>query len=634
VRAHAHRSGSATLVALVALCLASGSCSDAFDPTSPELPAGTPLPRPYDDTPATSADGTVETRRADALGLGGASLNGRVNPKGRPTTHWFEYGPTTAYGQRTPEQSLGPKLAAHYREAWDGGVAGWAGGLTALDLAHVPGGGVDGSGVRFSEPSATDQNHVDGIGAVHLVQYAWIGTYTPGTRSSAYWGGGDADLRDARVSVSFRGNEWVGRGSELSFWMQTDLDLAKQNDDNVAQRANWALTGQPLTEALASGTWQRVEYQLRNETGEWSYAGNRVNVGRDTYVYQPLDRTLAHANNDIFHMLTSVSPVDLPRGTIDIDEFEITYRNRSVLLPSNGARVVSSPPGGDDVGRLTDGWRNGANRTWRSARDPVSPIEIVFELARPVTIDAVQIHQNPEWPSRSVDVLVSADGTSFTPLSLDAALPEQPPPDGPNFAFFLDSPYRRELAAIEGMPNPWPVVAATRVKVRINGGYRPEYWGLGEIELFGSGASFETDDAGYTVNADVVGLVPGSTVHYRLVTMHDGVRTDGGDKVYVVPDAARPLLYTRGATRIGGGTAKVESRISPMGVGTQAWFQYGPDTSYGLATSPIYCGLQAGPRTFAATLQNLTPQTTYHYRVVARNAAGLSAGEDLSFVAR
>ena len=36
------------------------------------------------------------------LTLGSATLAGKVNPYGQQTTYWFEYGPTTAYGMRSP----------------------------------------------------------------------------------------------------------------------------------------------------------------------------------------------------------------------------------------------------------------------------------------------------------------------------------------------------------------------------------------------------------------------------------------------------------------------------------------------------------------------------------------------------
>src|SRR5262245_49060556 len=67
----------------------------------------------------------VSTREATALGTNAMSLNGTVHPHGLPTTYYFEYGPTTAYGSRTASRPLPPRLAAHYHESWDEGTGGW-----------------------------------------------------------------------------------------------------------------------------------------------------------------------------------------------------------------------------------------------------------------------------------------------------------------------------------------------------------------------------------------------------------------------------------------------------------------------------------------------------------------------------
>jgi uncharacterized repeat protein (TIGR03803 family) len=46
------------------------------------------------------------TDPASAILANGATLNGRVNPGGLATDYWFEYGPTTAYGNVTATQSI------------------------------------------------------------------------------------------------------------------------------------------------------------------------------------------------------------------------------------------------------------------------------------------------------------------------------------------------------------------------------------------------------------------------------------------------------------------------------------------------------------------------------------------------
>ena len=49
-----------------------------------------------------------------ALGDGVATLNGSIDPRNQPTTYHFDYGPTTAYGAATPEQTIDPgETASH-----------------------------------------------------------------------------------------------------------------------------------------------------------------------------------------------------------------------------------------------------------------------------------------------------------------------------------------------------------------------------------------------------------------------------------------------------------------------------------------------------------------------------------------
>jgi len=607
------------------------------DPPPPGADGGEP-PAPTDGGPARSPDGLVETRKATALGPTGLSANGAINPKGRPTKYWFEYGPTNAYGSRTPERALTGKLAAHYKEDWNVDSANWVSGLSGTDLAYVPAVTPATGSVRFDEPSDIDQNHIDGVGANQLVSYTWIGTYLPGNNDSFYLGGGDPDLRDARVSVNVRGNNWSTFGAELMFWMQTDLDLAKQNDDNLASRANWAFSERAYTDALFSGRWEHVEYRLENDTNLWSYSGAWLDDPRPRYFYQTLDTALGHLNNDFFQMLVYVNPLRPPTGSIDIDDFELTYHDRSVVFPSNGGKLVASPPMADDPKTLTDGWRHGVGRQWRTAPNPTAPVELIYELANPVAIDTVQIHQSTEWPSKDIEVYASADGTNYTLVSGGAELPatmKAAARGGPNLNFFIDNAARRTAVAAEGGADvPFPKISAKRIKVRILSGYRPEYWGLGEIEVFGSGAVEETDDAWYTVNADLVGLTRGTKYHYRLVASSSAGTTYGGDITYDVPNDARPIVTTRFASRTNKGAARVEARVAPLGLATVAYFEYGIDPTKLERTDDVYSGAQMGPRTVQTQLVGLTPGATYHYRVVGVSSAGKSVGEDLTFVAK
>ncbi len=568
--------------------------------------------------PAPAADDTgvptVVTGAAEALGLDAMTANGTVHPHGRATTWYFEHGPTTAYGSRTPETPLPPRLAAHYHESWDDSTGGWA-GWGAKGLEHHAKGGAAGGFVRFAEPSRDDPNHVSGIGTVHLAKYVYPGPWHQVAKlPGLYLAAGDPDLRDARVSLYVRGNRWQPNGSELVWWTQSQSNIEVFNGPGW-RHANWACTGYSLNAALQSGKWEKVQYRLRNDSHDWSYAGNnRAQPNAQRYSYWAINDAQAHVNTDFFHMLVFVDPKNRPTGSIDFDEFHLVYRNYSLLLPSNGGKLLRAPKSAGDPATLTDGWRHGPGRTWRSAANPAGPLEFVYSFARPVTLRSVQVHQNPDWPSKDVEALVSTDDKNYTPLC-KLQLPEKGKPNA-NFAFALKS----GLSARAGY-----------LKVRVLSGYRKQHWGLGEIEVFGSGATMLPEDEATPVNLDIKGLKAGTTYHYRLVARNSAGTTVGKDRTFTVPRDARPLVHTGPASRITAGGATLQGRLNPLGRDTRFHFEYGLDARYGRRTPATDGGHMITPRAAFATLTGLKPKTTYHYRLVATNDRGTTTGADAVF---
>lgn len=556
---------------------------------------------------------TVVTRPATPLGNDGLTVNGSIHPHALPTTYYFEYGPTTEYGWKTAVNPLPPRLAAHYRESWDENTGGWyAGRGAATDLAHVPTDGAAGGFVRFTEPSFDDPNHVNGIGTVHLTQYLYPGPWGPAVGKPSVWlAAGDPDLRDARVAVSVRGHNWTPNGSELQWWTQSQKNIAVLNGPG-AHVANWAYTGIDLTEHLASGRWEKAVYRLWNDTAQWTYAG-----GTGPYQYGSINDAQAHVNVDFFHMLTAVDVNHPPTGSIDFDEFELTYHNYSLLLPSNGGTLLRWPKDGGDPAALTDGWRHGAGHTWRSALNPADALEFVYGFKDAVTVRAVQLHQNPEWPAKDVEVLVSADDKEYTPL-VAKLLPEAGVPDA-NFAFALAT----GLAA-----------KASFLKIRVTSGYKAQRWGLGEIEVFGDGATMAPEDDVNCVNLDLTGLQAGMTYHYRLVAESAAGKVTGADQAFTVPADQKPHVVTASADHVDGTGARVTGRLTPMGLPTQYYFEYGLDTNYGAKTALSDGGIQIVPRSVFARLTGLKSGATYHHRLVGTNAKGTTTGRDAEFTCR
>lgn len=580
------------------------------------VPVGAP-PADTSDTappPTTPALPTlVETRAATPLGLEAVSVNGRIQPRGRPTSYWFELGETVAYGRQTAPAALPPRIGAWYHESWDEHLAGWQAGMSGPCSSTSP------TAARTAATSGTrSRARRTSTTSTASARTCWRSTSTPAPSTSRRRSSRSAAASrtsGARGSPSrSAGRTWTrtGRRSRSG---RSPARTSEGADPILGRWSNWAFTGTGLTDALSTGAWEQVTYTLDDDTNAWSYAGHYVAADRPTYVYVPLDDVLRRMNGNLFHMPVLFTYWDLPTGLLEFDEFELAYRNASVLVPANGGSLVSAPAG-DPSERLTDGWRNGDGHTWQSPA-PVAPLEIVYALADPVAIHTVQVHQDPERPSRAVEVLGSEDGISWTSLAA-GELPASVGA-GANFAYLLAR-----------LPAP---VTATAVKVVVSSGYQDDAWGLGEIEVFGTGAVMETDDDWYGVTADLDGLVPGTTVHYRVVAESDEGRVEGPDATYDVPAIGAPWVVTLDPLRSEGGSVTLQGRLSPLGTSTDYHFEYGPDATYGSATGAAYGGLEITPRTVTDVVTGLDPGSTWHVRLVATNALGTTYGEDVTFVA-
>ncbi len=92
-----------------------------------------------------------------------------------------------------------------------------------------------------------------------------------------------------------------------------------------------------------------------------------------------------------------------------------------------------------------------------------------------------------------------------------------------------------------------------------------------------------------------------------------------------------PGASTVGSAEVTQGTATVRGRVSPNGGETRVQFEYGTSTGYGLTTATQTLPADASGTDVEAALTRLTAATTYHFRVVATNAAGVSRGGDRTF---
>jgi hypothetical protein len=99
----------------------------------------------------------------------------------------------------------------------------------------------------------------------------------------------------------------------------------------------------------------------------------------------------------------------------------------------------------------------------------------------------------------------------------------------------------------------------------------------------------------------------------------------------VAAAAAAPTVATRLAAAVTTHSAVLRGAVNPNGSQTGYVFQYGPTTAYGLGTPSHSAGHGVKPRAVRVVVTGLNPGTTYHYRIVALNSHGVTAGHDRQF---
>jgi hypothetical protein len=152
-----------------------------------------------------------------------------------------------------------------------------------------------------------------------------------------------------------------------------------------------------------------------------------------------------------------------------------------------------------------------------------------------------------------------------------------------------------------------------------------------EGEAVGSGAGF------VPVSAIAAGLHVGTTYHFRVVAENEAGTTYGEDRtVTTVAPAPVDALFV---TNIGATSAIVHTTINPLEHDTHYYVEYGtqscrvnPGTCTEIPSSP---GEDIGEGTEDVArevkLIELSPGTTYHYRVVATNSLGRTEGPERTF---
>lgn len=96
--------------------------------------------------------------------------------------------------------------------------------------------------------------------------------------------------------------------------------------------------------------------------------------------------------------------------------------------------------------------------------------------------------------------------------------------------------------------------------------------------------------------------------------------------------SAPPTATTKAATSAAEKTATLNGVVNPNGTATHAFFEYGTTTAYGSKTAEANIGSGTSEVEKSQGLTGLSPNTTYHYRIVANNESPETGyGSDATF---
>ncbi|PKP53290.1 MAG: hypothetical protein CVT90_02285, partial [Candidatus Altiarchaeales archaeon HGW-Altiarchaeales-3] len=143
-----------------------------------------------------------------------------------------------------------------------------------------------------------------------------------------------------------------------------------------------------------------------------------------------------------------------------------------------------------------------------------------------------------------------------------------------------------------------------------------------------------TVSTGSGVYYEDTGLVANTTYCYRVRAYNIAGDSSYSNEACATTDPSTilPTAITGLATNITSNSATLNGTVNPKGVTTGAFFQWGTTASYGNLTDSQVLGSGTSDIKVSANLTGLTPNLTYHFRIVANNSVGgTTFGEDQLF---
>jgi hypothetical protein len=142
-------------------------------------------------------------------------------------------------------------------------------------------------------------------------------------------------------------------------------------------------------------------------------------------------------------------------------------------------------------------------------------------------------------------------------------------------------------------------------------------------------AEIDPDFSPHSVSAAVSGLQANAAYRFRLTATNSAGTLTGEELTFTTNGP--PVITEIRARDADQTSATVEAKVNPSNSGTSYHFEWGPNIAYGHsvpADFEPFIGTGSTAVLVTAKLSGLSPGTIYHYRIVAKSAAGTTASPD------
>jgi hypothetical protein len=150
---------------------------------------------------------------------------------------------------------------------------------------------------------------------------------------------------------------------------------------------------------------------------------------------------------------------------------------------------------------------------------------------------------------------------------------------------------------------------------------------------------FNASSYGYVSDFSIGSLPAGQhTVRIVLDDTNAVAESNESDNEYsktftVTAAGGAPSVTTLAATSVGTSSAALNGSVTPNGLSSSAWFEYGTSSTLASYSATVTQAVGSGnsAQSISASISGLSANTAYYFRGVASNSAGTTRGSILSF---